>query len=349
MHLQRVREAIKAIKNGEMIIIMDDEDRENEGDLVMAGIFSTPEKINFMAQEARGLICVSITKEIAQKFDLPPMVSNNNSNHETAFTVSIDAKEAKTGISAFERHRTIELMCDTNTTPQDFVRPGHIFPLIAKDGGVLVRTGHTEASVDICKLAGLKPVSVICEIMKADGSMARRGDKFLIEFAQKHHLKILYVSDLISYRLQNETLLEILSETPSEFLATSCVKITFADHLQREHFAFGFGRSTTPLIRFHTIKSDYQLLSEQQNYEFLMRSIAKIKQEGGYLIFINDHSSNHANSPSSSGELIKSFGIGAQILKLLQVKDFRLITSSNVREYNALSGFGLQMIESIQV
>ena len=208
----RVEEAIKAIKNGEMIIIMDDEDRENEGDLVMAGIFSTPEKINFMAQEARGLICVSITKEIAQSLDLPPMVSNNSSNHETAFTVSIDAKEAKTGISAYERDLTINLMCKANANPNDFVRPGHIFPLIAKEGGVLERTGHTEASVDICRLAGLKPISVICEIMKEDGMMAKRGDRFLSEFSTKHNLKILYVSDLIQYRLKFEKLTTIISQ-----------------------------------------------------------------------------------------------------------------------------------------
>ena len=175
MYQTRMKDAIEAIKKGEMIIIMDDEDRENEGDLVMAGIFSTPEKINFMAQEARGLICVSITQELAHKLDLPPMVQRNDSNHETAFTISIDAKEAKTGISAYERDLTIRLMCDSNAKPSDFVRPGHIFPLIAKSGGTLVRTGHTEASVDICRLAGLAPISVICEIMKKDGTMAGRG------------------------------------------------------------------------------------------------------------------------------------------------------------------------------
>ncbi|PAF42614.1 bifunctional 3,4-dihydroxy-2-butanone 4-phosphate synthase/GTP cyclohydrolase II [Helicobacter sp. 11S03491-1] len=341
MYIDRVKEAIKAIKNGEMIIIMDDEDRENEGDLVMAGIFSTPEKINFMAQEARGLICVSVSKEIAQKLDLPPMVGHNSSNHETAFTVSIDAKEAKTGISAFERDLTIQLMCNDNTSPKDFVRPGHIFPLIAKDGGVLVRTGHTEASIDICKLAGLKPIGVICEIMKEDGSMARRGDKFLLDFSQKHDLKILYVSDLISYRLQNENLLTIISRNKTNFLETQCEKITLIDHLQREHFAFKFQNNPIPIVRFHTIKTDYELLNDAQNYEFLMKSIAKIKQDGGYLVFINDNANN--------GDVIKSFGIGAQILKLLNIQDFKLITSNNTREYSALSGFDLRLLEYIEV
>ncbi|PAF50579.1 bifunctional 3,4-dihydroxy-2-butanone 4-phosphate synthase/GTP cyclohydrolase II [Helicobacter sp. 13S00477-4] len=343
MYIQRVKEALNAIKNGEMIIIMDDEDRENEGDLVMAGIFSTPEKINFMAQEARGLICVSITKQIAQKLDLPPMVNHNSSNHETAFTVSIDAKEAKTGISAFERDLTIQLMCDENTTGEDFVRPGHIFPLIAKDGGVLVRTGHTEASVDICKIAGLKPISVICEIMKQDGSMAKRGDKFLSEFAQKYNLKTLYVSDLISYRLQNEKLLQILSEEKVDFLGFECEKITFQDHLKREHFAFRFdcNGSSMPIVKFHTIKSDYELLSDESGYNFLLRSIDRIKHEGGYLIFINDNTRNT--------DVIKSFGIGAQILKFFNIKDFRLITSDNTREYNALGGFDLRLCEYIEV
>lgn len=341
MSLQRVKEAIEAIKNGEMIIIMDDEDRENEGDLVMAGIFSTPEKINFMAQEARGLICVSITKEIAQKLDLPPMVSHNSSNHETAFTVSIDAKEAKTGISAFERDLTIKLMCDKNTSPEDFVRPGHIFPLIAKDGGVLVRTGHTEASVDICKIAGLKPVSVICEIMKEDGTMAKRGDKFLIDFAKKHSLKTLYVSDLISYRLQNERLISITSKEQVNFLDTQCEKITFLDHLKREHYAFKIGHSNTPIVRFHKITTDYELLSNTQSYEYLMRSINKIKQENGYIIFINDDMNNSS--------VIKGFGIGAQILMLLNIQDFKLISSNNNREYNAISGFNLKLLEYIEV
>ena len=259
----RVEEAISAIKNGEMIIVMDDEDRENEGDLVMAGIFSTPDKINFMAQEARGLICVSITKDIAQALDLPPMVSQNSSNHETAFTVSIDAKEAKTGISAYERDLTIQLMCKANTKPEDFVRPGHIIPLIAKVGGVLERTGHTEASVDICRLAGLKPISVICEIMKKDGLMARRGDKFLSEFAQLHHLKILYVSDLIEYRLQFEQLTRHIDTQECRFLGMESKKLRFCDHLGREHIVFSFGKSVIPFVKFHSVRDDLELLENE--------------------------------------------------------------------------------------
>ncbi|WP_299549854.1 bifunctional 3,4-dihydroxy-2-butanone 4-phosphate synthase/GTP cyclohydrolase II [uncultured Helicobacter sp.] len=336
----RVEAAIKAIQNGEMIIVMDDEDRENEGDLVMAGIFSTPEKINFMAQEARGLICVSITKSIAQALDLPPMVSKNSSNHETAFTVSIDAKEAKTGISAYERDLTIQLMCKPSTKPDDFVRPGHIFPLIAKEGGVLERTGHTEASVDICRLAGLKPISVICEIMKDDGLMARRGDKFLSEFAKKHQLKILYVSDLIEYRLQFEQLIGVVGKKSCRFLGADSTKIQFQDHLGREHFVFVFGVPKIPLVKFHSIREDLELLENESLFSGLMESIKQLKEKGGYLVFLHTKNNND----------IKGLGIGAQILKELGIKDFKLLSGSKSNELDGiLSGFNLKILERIEI
>ncbi|HHD80904.1 MAG TPA: 3,4-dihydroxy-2-butanone-4-phosphate synthase, partial [Campylobacterales bacterium] len=197
--LKRVDRAISEIKKGRMVIMMDDEDRENEGDLVYAATFSTPELVNFMAKEARGLICTPVTRAIAKKLHLIPMVDNNISNHETAFTVSIDSTTADTGISAIERDDCISKLANPLTNPEDFVRPGHIFPLIAKDGGVLVRTGHTEGSVDICKLAGLAPIGVICEIIKDDGTMARHDE--LEIFSQKHNMPIVYISDLVEYRL----------------------------------------------------------------------------------------------------------------------------------------------------
>lgn len=338
----RVKEAIEAFRSGEMIIIMDDEDRENEGDLVLAGIFSTPEKINFMAQEARGLICVSVTQELANKLDLPPMVARNDSNHQTAFTISIDAKKAKTGISAFERDMTIQLMCDETASPRDFVRPGHIFPLIAKEGGVLVRTGHTEASVDLCILAGLKPVSVICEIMKKDGSMARRGDKFLLDFAKKHNLKILYVSDLVAYRLKNEDLLQLLEACEEDFLGCLTKKYVFEDHFKRKHIVFEFERKKeqNPLVRFHTIRTDYELLSDKEKYDFLLRSVARLNQEGGFLIFLQDN--------GNVDEVVRNFGIGAQILKRLKVETFDLISASN-KEYSGLGGFDLKIVRTLEV
>ncbi|RDU52161.1 bifunctional 3,4-dihydroxy-2-butanone 4-phosphate synthase/GTP cyclohydrolase II [Helicobacter sp. MIT 01-3238] len=337
-YLTRVEKAIEAIKNGEMVIVMDDEDRENEGDLVMAGIFSTPQKINFMASKARGLICVCVPKEIALQLDLPPMVAKNDSNHETAFTVSIDAREAKTGISAYERDLTINLMCAPNAKPSDFVRPGHIFPLIAKDGGVLVRTGHTEAGVDLCKMAGVKPIAVICEIMKEDGTMAARGDRFLSDFSKEHNIKILYVSDLIAYRLQNENLLSITSRENSEFLSSVCEKITLKDHLDREHYAFKFGSPDTPLVRLHTIRTDFELLQNAKRFDFLLKCVKKLQKEGGYLVFVND--------ASTRTDLVKNFGIGAQILKKLDIREFKLI-SNNRREFAALGGFDLKILETL--
>lgn len=353
MYQTRMKDAIEAIKKGEMIIIMDDEDRENEGDLVMAGIFSTPEKINFMAQEARGLICVSITQELAHKLDLPPMVKRNDSNHETAFTISIDAKEAKTGISAYERDLTIRLMCDSNAKPSDFVRPGHIFPLIAKSGGTLIRTGHTEASVDICRLAGLSPISVICEIMKKDGTMAGRGDKFLLDFAKIHNLKILYVSDIIQYRLNFENLVRETSREKAVFMAQECEKITFLDHLENEHIAFSFSPQVKePLIRFHNTSSDIALLTDSSEWQALQKSIDLLSQQGGYLVCLNsENMANSGNIAKNCGD-IKDFGIGAQILKTLGVKDFTLLSShcANAnKSYNALSGFDLHLQQSIEV
>ncbi|MBD3798094.1 MAG: 3,4-dihydroxy-2-butanone-4-phosphate synthase, partial [Campylobacterales bacterium] len=182
--IERVLKAIEEIKKGKMVIMCDDEDRENEGDLVYAAAFSTPEHVNFMAKEARGLICVALSKQNAQRLELSPMVSSNTSSYETAFTVSVDAVSASTGISAKERDDTIKILANPISRPQELVRPGHIFPLIAKDGGTLVRTGHTEGSVDLCRLAGLSEAGVICEIIKEDGEMARRDD--LDIFAQKH-------------------------------------------------------------------------------------------------------------------------------------------------------------------
>lgn len=332
---KRVKEAIEAFKRGEMLIVMDDEDRENEGDLVYAGIFSSPQKINFMATEARGLICASITQEIAQKLKLDPMVQNNDSNHHTAFTISIDAREASTGISAHERNLTISLMCDPHAKPSDFVRPGHIFPLVAKDGGVLVRTGHTEASVDLCKLSGLIPIAVICEIMKSDGSMARRGDRFLFEFAEKHKLKILYVSDLVQYRLNSERLITQTRKENAQICLKNCEKISFVDHLGYEYEVFAFRGAQNPLVRFHHIQNDLSTL--QYGYKSVIFALDLIEKEGGYFICLSHKSSN------------ESFGIGAQILKDLGVKNFRLLSSNKDLDYRALSGFGVNIVEVIDL
>lgn len=340
MPIDRVLEAIEEIKKGNMIIMMDDEDRENEGDLVYAAAFSTPEKVNFMVSEAKGLVCVSITKEAAARMELTPMVAKNNSSYETAFTVSVDAKGCTTGISAFERDNTIKLLADPNSMPNDFVRPGHIFPLVAKDGGVLARTGHTEGSVDICRLAGVYPAGVICEIMKEDGTMARRDD--LEIFATKHNLKIVFISDLIEYRLKKEKLVKEVSSEASSFMGRAAVKKSFEDHTGKVHTAFVFGTpGETANVRFNNISTDIELLSNESRYLSLTRSVELLSKEGGVIIFVD------ASYPESSE--VKEFGVGAQILGLLGIKKINLLTHSKNKEFVGISGFGLSIENRIEV
>ncbi len=337
MPINRVLEAIEEIKKGNMVVMVDDEDRENEGDLVYAGTFSTAEKVNFMATEAKGLICVSITKETADRLDLAPMVKDNNSQHETAFTVSIDAKDAKTGISAYERDLTIKLLSNIQSQKSDFVKPGHIFPLVAKDGGVLVRTGHTEGSVDICKLAGVTPSAVICEIMKDNGEMARRDD--LDSFAKKHNLKIVYISDIVEYRLKYERLITIAHREHVEFFGIDTEKVTFIDHNENKHYAFIFGElKQSTNVRLHNITSDYELFSNNRKFLSLISSIEYLKNSGGVLIFLD--------SKSITSEYIKDVGIGSQILNLLGIKNIKLL-SSEKRDYVGICGFGLNILEDI--
>ena len=257
----RIKKALKDLQQGKMLIMIDDEDRENEGDLVYAAPLSTPEKVNFMATHAKGLICVSVTKETADKLELNPMVSSNTSSYETAFTVSVDAVDALTGISAGERDDTIKILANPVSKATELVRPGHIFPLIAKDGGVLVRTGHTEGSVDLCKLAGLSGEAVICEIMKEDGTMARRDD--LDIFADKHNLKQIYISDLVEYRLSHENLVNEISSTDSKFFGTNVVKKEFEDHIGHIHTAILFGEhSDVTHVKFHTVIPDIKLTDQ---------------------------------------------------------------------------------------
>lgn len=340
MQIKRVEAAINAIKNGEMIIIMDDESRENEGDIVYAGEFSTKEKVNFLLTNARGVLCVSLTDSLAKKLDFPLMVNENSSNHETAFTVSVDAKIAKTGVSAFERDLSIKLICDESSRPSDFARPGHIFPLIAKDGGVLVRTGHTEASVDICKLAGLKPVAVICELMKDDGSMANNNDDFVQTFAKKHNLAVLYVSDLVFYRMQFEQLVWKIEEKNVDFFGKKCAKMIFSDHFGNKHIAYRFQKSA-PNVKFANFNNTLALL-EDNEFLALQKSLDFLDKNGGFLICIK------GEKISEKDFGMKEFGIGAQILKYLQISEFNLI-SSRKKHYIALNGFGLKIIKEILI
>ncbi len=338
--IQRVQKAIEEIKRGRMVIMMDDEERENEGDLVYAATFSTPEMVNFMAKEARGLICAPIVKELAEELDLLPMVSNNVSNHETAFTVSIDASTASTGISAAERDDCICKLANPQTLSSDFARPGHIFPLIAKDGGVLVRTGHTEGSVDLCKLAGLAPVAVICEIIKDDGTMARATD--LEQFSHKHDLHIVYISDLVEYRLANEKLVSRIEEEEIEFGGVKVTKFVYHDHLDRTHTVIQFyGSHETANVKFHNIGSDMELLLDTKRFEALNHSVDYLKQNGGVLVFLD--------TKTISKEQAREFGVGAQILKDLGIRNINLLTTNTETEFVGLGGFGLDVIEKIEV
>lgn len=336
--MQRVLDAIEEFKKGRMVIMVDDEDRENEGDLVYASVFSTPDHVNFMATHAKGLICVAINPSIAKRLNLEPMVKSNSSMHETAFTVSVDATAATTGISTAERDMTIKILANPISHAAELVMPGHIFPLIAKEGGTLVRIGHTEGSVDLCRLSGLAESAVICEIMKEDGSMARRDD--LDIFALKHDLKTVYISDIVEFRLANEILVKATAEEEIEFFGVNVKKYLFEDHQGDEHTAIVFyNAGETSNVRVHNVIPDIDLLLNQSRYMQLVDSIHYLKQNSGVLLFIN--------KPKHSSGNMKEYGIGAQILKILGVRHMRLLADNKNTEFSALNGFGLDVVEII--
>ena len=334
MAFENVKQAIEDIKAGKMVVMTDDEDRENEGDVVCAAAFCNEAKVNFMITHARGVLCTPLSAQLAAKFELSPMVASNTSCHETAFTISIDAAKAKTGVSAYERNMTIRMLVDPSTKAADFVRPGHIFPLIAKRGGVLERTGHTEGSVDLCALAGLAPVSVICEIVRDDGEMARRDD--LVEFCTKHGLNMISVSELIEYRLHHEQLISVSKPKASQIAGLPAQKYELSDHLGNTHFAYTFGALDTskPVnVKFHRIKTDHELLS-MTSYDEFIKSLKTLKTEGGMLVFLSGKSSKEA----------KSYGIGAQILRHFDIKQITLLSENESQEFAAISGFGLDIV-----
>ena len=336
--IKRVEQAIIDMKNGKMVVMCDDENRENEGDLVYPALFSTPEKVNFMASEAKGLICVSVSKDIANRLELSPMVEKNDSQHETAFTISVDARLCTTGISAAERDMTIKILADPKSSTNELVRPGHIFPLIAKKGGSLVRTGHTEGSIDICRLAGLGESAVICEIMREDGTMARRDD--LDIFCEKHNINIVYISDIVEYRMRHESLVRQIAESKCEFFGVNSRRIDMVDHEGSHHITYIFGDiKKCTNVKFHNILPDIELFKDSKNFNSLMSAIKYLQKNGGVIIFLEDTVSFKTE--------VKNYGIGAQILKKLGVEAIHLLTSSTGKEFVGLSGFGLNITEEL--
>ncbi|GHV03913.1 3,4-dihydroxy-2-butanone 4-phosphate synthase [Campylobacterota bacterium] len=334
--ITRVTKAIETIKTGKMVLMIDDEDRENEGDLVYAGALSTPELVNFMVSEARGLVCVALERQHAQRLDLQPMVAKNTSGHETAFTVTVDAKSASTGVSAYERHDTIKILTDPFARPDDLVRPGHIFPLIGKDGGVLVRTGHTEGSLDLCRLAGLLPVGVICEVLKPDGTMARRPD--LDIFCAKHDIPIVYIADLIEYRLRREQLVQRVKTEERVVFGVGVTLSYWLDHFGRTHRAVQFGETKSEtFVKFHAVRSDADLLLDSTQLNGILQAIDLLKTSGGVLLFINEGSQNAQ----------KEFGVGAQILIALGVTRLTLLATQEIAAPVALGGFGLEISQTV--
>jgi 3,4-dihydroxy 2-butanone 4-phosphate synthase/GTP cyclohydrolase II len=349
---------INEARNGRMFILVDDDDRENEGDLVIPAQMATPDAINFMARHGRGLICLALTKERADALQLQPMTSTNRSRNETAFTVSIEARDGiSTGISAADRARTVAVAIDSANGPEALVSPGHVFPLVARPGGVLVRAGHTEAAVDVARLAGLNASGVICEIMGDDGTMARLDD--LMDFARTHSLKIGTIRDLIAYRLKKDHMVDPVAET--RFTAASGAdwlarvfrdRATGDEQLALVHGSIDPNRPA--LVRMHSLDLFADVLGEANARSGMLQAAMRMIEKEGAGVLVALHAAApgslsrstdfRSGKPQTGGEGFRNYGIGAQILAALGVHEMILLTNTHQSPV-ALSGYGLAIVE----
>ena len=352
-----IEDILEDARNGKPYILVDAEDRENEGDIIIPAQFATPDQINFMARHARGLICLAITADRARQLRLPPMAAENRESMGTAFTVSIEAREGvTTGISAADRARTVQVAADPARSADDIVSPGHVFPLVARDGGVLVRTGHTEAAVDISRMAGLTPAGVICEIMNDDGSMARMPD--LVAFAQLHGLKIGTIADLIAYRRRTERYVERIMDTPFESIHGGPFRLMLyrntiegAEHIALVKGKIEPGRPT--LVRMHQVDFAADILGHveaRQNYVPQALQAISAHDGAGVTVFLRDpdlhglaERLSGVEKPAAADRSIRNYGVGAQILLDLGVRDM-IVMSSTRPNPAALEGYGLRIV-----